>query len=113
MFGKIKILVVMTACLLSVACSPITRSSGVVTDEKNTPLEAVKLKIDGKSVFAQSRKEIYSSAQGKYDFGELQVSSELPIEITLTAFKEGYEPAIREIKFNEKNEDKIVLKKLK
>jgi hypothetical protein len=110
MLKELKIAVVLICSVFLIACYPVTRASGIIYDENNVPLAMVKLKIEGKSVFPESKKEIITSADGKYDFGEVQLSTENPIEANLIISREGFEPFSKEIKFGENNVDKVILK---
>lgn len=102
---------VLLICFCTTACSPITRVNGICFDENNAPLEDVKITLTGKSLAPQSRRELSTKPDGKYDFGEISVSGELPTEVVLTATKDGFVTFSKELKFGEDNVDKITMKR--
>lgn len=102
---------ILLVCFCTMACSPITRVNGICFDENNAPLENVKVKLTGKSLAPQSKTEVNTTADGKYNFGEISVSGELPTEIILTATKDGFVTFSKELKFGEDNVDKITMKR--
>ncbi|MBC7798304.1 MAG: carboxypeptidase regulatory-like domain-containing protein [Pyrinomonadaceae bacterium] len=103
--------IVLLACFCTIACSPITRVNGFCFDENNAPLENVKITLTGKSFASRGITEFITKADGKYDFGEISVSGELPTEIILTATKDGFATFSKELKFGEDNVDKITMKR--
>jgi hypothetical protein len=108
---KVKIvLFILILCFLT-SCSPITRASGNVTDSNNMPLDNVKVKINGKSTDQKSNLELSTKSDGHYDFGEIYVSGELPVEIKLIVSKEGFKTFTKDLKSGENNVDKIILER--
>lgn len=106
---KIRLFLIFFSLLFLSSCSPITRSSGEIADISGNLLENVKVKISGKSLKQSENLEFITKSDGRFDFGELKVSAELPIELKLTVSKEGYKTITKEIKFGEDNKDKIIL----
>ena len=106
---RIPLLLVFISLFFLTSCSPITRSSGEIVDSQGKPIDNVKVKLTGKSLKANNETEFSTKSDGRYNFGELKVSAELPTELKLTASKDGYKPVTKDLKFGEDNIDKIVL----
>lgn len=109
---KVKVLFCLTIVFILTSCSPITRAKGEVFDSNGLPLTSVKLSIVGKSLNLNSKLEYLTKEDGRYNFGEFDVSTEIPIEIKLIAEKEGFKTFTKELKYGEDNVDKIILEKL-
>ena len=105
--AKILFLIIMVIILTS--CYPITRSRGEVFDQNGKPLEKANVKIVGKSIAPKTEIENITNSEGHFNFGEVEVSGEKPLEINLVVSKSGYKTLTKELKFGEDNIDKIVL----
>ena len=97
-------------CFLT-SCSPVTRVSGSISDLNSVPLEGVRIKVIGKSIDSNANLEQSTKSDGQYNFGEIYVSSELPVEIKLVVTKDGFKPITKDLKYGEDNIDKIMLER--